>query len=755
MADKAEQARIGVELTRGTSGSDPFSAAVRATRMPMVITDPRQHDNPIVFVNEAFVRLTGYEREEILGRNCRFLQGELTDRRDVDLVRQAISERKQIELDLRNQRKDGTAFWNRLLISPVFDGEELIFFFASQYDVTFEREQLVRLQEHRDALESEVDRRAFELTRSESQLAFTLKAGRLGAWSLDLATYVLTASPVCKENYGRSSEKSFTYEDFLSTVHPDDLGRMKSALAASIASGSDYDIEYRILDTSGAVRWVLVQGQPSYDADGRPLTMVGISLDVTRRKDTEAALSESEARFRNMSDFAPVMVWTTDPSGYCTYLNARWCEFTGQSREEGLGFGWLDATHPDDRAMAEAIFVDSNARAAPFRLEYRLRQSNGVYRWAIDAAAPRFSDDGRFLGYIGSVIDIDDRKTMEAALEASNERFRGAIAANEGVIWTNDASGRMLGNQTGWTALTGQSYDEYQGYGWAKAVHPDDAQPTIDAWSEAVRERKTFIFEHRVRRHDGEWRQFSIRAVPLINAEGEVREWVGVHTDITDRKQADEHRLLLTRELTHRVKNTMATVQAIVGQTLRSAATVEEATDAINARIGSLSEAHNVLTREQWQGALLVDVVEQALAPFRSGTGDRFSIEGPKIKLRPRTALAFAMATHELATNAVKYGALSVDAGRVAIGWSVIEENEGESLAFTWRETGGPVVVVPTRKGFGSRMIERALASELTGTARIEFNADGIHFEARAPLARVTEEDALPDVSRRGPKPTR
>ena len=121
----------------------------------------------------------------------------------------------------------------------------------------------------------------------------------------------------------------------------------------------------------------------------------------------------------------------------------------------------------------------------------------------------------------------------------ANDRFRAAMSAVQGVLWTNDAEGRMVGEQPGWAALTGQSPAQYEGYGWAEAVHPDDAQPTIDAWHESVAKREIFVFEHRVRRHDGAWRLFSIRAVPLLDPDGTLREWVGVHTDITDRKQAE------------------------------------------------------------------------------------------------------------------------------------------------------------------------------------------------------------------------
>ena len=143
--------------------------------------------------------------------------------------------------------------------------------------------------------------------------------------------------------------------------------------------------------------------------------------DLTQRKAAEEALRESEARFRNMADNAPVMMWVTEPDGSCIYLNKGWYEFTGQTEEEALGFGWLKAVHPDDEAEAERAFVEANANAAHFRVDYRLRRTDGVYRWAIDAAAPRFGAEGQFLGFVGSVIDINERREAENVLANLNE----------------------------------------------------------------------------------------------------------------------------------------------------------------------------------------------------------------------------------------------------------------------------------------------------------------------------------------------
>lgn len=163
---------------------------------------------------------------------------------------------------------------------------------------------------------------------------------------------------------------------------------------------------------------------PLDGANGAVEAVAGVTRDITDRQQAEAALRHSEEKFRNMADNAPFMVWVTDPTGYCHYLSQSWYDFTGHTPETGLGFGWLNATHPDDREYASQAFLAANERLEAFRLEYRLRRSDGEYIWAIDAASPWFGVEGEFKGYIGSVIDIDDRKQAESALRRSEERYR-------------------------------------------------------------------------------------------------------------------------------------------------------------------------------------------------------------------------------------------------------------------------------------------------------------------------------------------
>jgi two-component sensor histidine kinase len=201
--------------------------------------------------------------------------------------------------------------------------------------------------------------------------------------------------------------------------------------------------------------------------------------------------------------------------------------------------------------------------------------------------------------------------------------------------------------------------------------------------------------------------------------------------DIDERKRAEERRTLLINELNHRVKNTLAAVQSIARQTLRSDRDLAEANEVFTARLVSLSAAHDVLTRENWEGAGLREVVHVALAPFDES---RIAAVGREVRLGARAALALGMALHELATNATKYGALSTEAGGVTLTWRARRGDEGWLLDLEWREHGGPRVEAPKRRGFGSRLLTQGVRSDLNGAAELEFAPEGVICRITAPL---------------------
>jgi two-component sensor histidine kinase len=238
--------------------------------------------------------------------------------------------------------------------------------------------------------------------------------------------------------------------------------------------------------------------------------------------------------------------------------------------------------------------------------------------------------------------------------------------------------------------------------------------------------------------YEKEYRHKDGHRVPILVGgalfEGSPREGVAFVLDLSERRRAEKRQKLLLDELNHRVKNTLATVQAITAQTLRTAPSPEAFQTAIEDRLLALSQTHDLLTEGSWEGVGLRDLLMKVMAAYGTLDCGRLAMQGPPIWLGPRAVVTLGMAFHELATNAAKYGALSPPSGRVEITWGVLAGD----LRIDWQERGGPPVAAPRRRGFGSRLIERGIAQGLSGAAHLAFEGDGIRCTMEIPLDRVS-----------------
>jgi PAS domain S-box-containing protein len=328
-----------------------------------------------------------------------------------------------------------------------------------------------------------------------------------------------------------------------------------------------------------------------------------------------------------------------------------------------------------------------------------------------------------------------ERAETERQLRESEDHYRHAVELNPQVTWTAAPDGqlnRVSKRWFDWTGTTGL------GDAWAGGLHPDDREPAFEAWARCVATGEIYDIEHRVQRLDGGYRWARSRAFPRRDDNGEIMLWYGTTEDIHERKVAEERQRLLINELNHRVKNTLATVQAIAFQTLKGDISLVEARRRFEGRLMALSRAHNMLTKQNWEGATLHCVLGDATAHLQ-GDRDRFELSGERIWIAPRAALALALALHELSTNAVKYGALSCEEGKVRVSW----RQEGDKLRIEWKESDGPPLVEPSSRGFGSRLIERGLEADLGGSATMYFEPDGLRCLIEASREAIAaEEDA-------------
>jgi two-component sensor histidine kinase len=350
-----------------------------------------------------------------------------------------------------------------------------------------------------------------------------------------------------------------------------------------------------------------------------------------------------------------------------------------------------------------------------------------------DATAPH--GIGGVLGTLseltGNVDDdlplIERRRETTAALSASEERLRALVIASSDVVYS------MSADWTEMRRLDGRGFlaDKLEpGILWIdEYILPEDQPDVLAAIDRAVSGRRLFELEHRVRRIDGTIGWTQSRAIPIFDGD-EIVEWFGMASDVTERKEAENHRQLLLNELNHRVKNTLSIVQSLVRQSLKDVEGTKDARDMLDTRLVALAKAHDTLTREHWEGAPIESVVEDALRPLRPGRA-RVSIDGPSVSLSPRQVIALSMALHELGTNALKHGALSAADGKVRLCWKV---EAGRDLVIDWIETAGPRVEPPRHRGFGVRLLERSLGQDFGGDVALEFAPDGVRCTIRAAL---------------------
>jgi PAS domain S-box-containing protein len=314
------------------------------------------------------------------------------------------------------------------------------------------------------------------------------------------------------------------------------------------------------------------------------------------------------------------------------------------------------------------------------------------------------------------------------SVRQSEERFRALIEASAQIVWTRAGDGAAVEDSPSWRAFTGQTYAEWKGFGWLDAIHPED-RPRISAlWRAAVTEKRPVETEYRLRHASGEWRWTAARAVPRLDASGGVQEWVGMNTDISTRKAAEQTQQLLLGELNHRVKNTLANVQAIAQHTLRHTKRPADFADAFGGRVQALARVHTQLTEATWQGADLQALIADQVLQVSNGT-QQLAVQGPGLMLAPQAALHLALVLHELGTNSRKYGALSKPEGKVAVTWAV----KHDRLLLHWSERGGPPVKVPHRHGFGTMLIQNT-AQSLGGKAQMVCVAEGLGWEIDVPL---------------------
>ena len=597
---------------------------------------------------------------------------------------------------------------------------------------------LITAVELTEAIETE---RTLRETERRYRLAIEA-AGGVGAWDWDIQADKVYADAGYAALHSLSPdyvEAGLPVHSFTPAVHPEDRERIRQISLAAMETGGDFADEYRLVQSDGSIRWVHTRGSCYLNAEGQPARNTGVVLDITERKAAEAALLAAQADLDLAVGAARMGRWDHNPQAGARFWDARAKAIFGIADEfENTYEAFESLIHPDDLAGMRAAVAAAQDPSGEGRInhEYRIRRANdGALRW-IETFGRAYFEGDRCTRFVGVVSDVTERKETEAHLLLQEETLRLAVDAADVGVWELDVESGALAWSDRCHAMFGVPVGETVTIDtFYERLHPDDLEPTRAAIARALnpRIRADYAIEFRaIGRDDGLERWITAKGQAFFSPEGKATRLLGATVNITDRKRAETHLRLLVNELNHRVKNSLATIQAIAAQSFNGTHSLPQAQEAFSNRIVALAEAHDLLTRENWEGAELHDIAAR-LAVLHGGSS-RFVLVGPSIRLSPRTALSLSMALHELATNAVKYGALSVPGGRILISWDLAPGPGAERLDLIWTESGGPPVKPPTQRGFGSRLIERGLAAELSGEASIKFEPAGVVCHIRALL---------------------
>lgn len=593
----------------------------------------------------------------------------------------------------------------------------------------------------RDVTETRAARAA--LVETEERYRLAARATTDAIWDWDLATNHVLWNEALGNAYGHvPGTVAPTGDWWLAHIHHEDRDRIEASVHAVIdGTGTAWADEYRFLRADGSYAPVLDRGYVIRDVDGRALRMIGAMLDLSEMRAAEAALRDSErllglerALLQAIFQQAPVGISIADTSSnWTTMVNARAEEMLGHGvgvpgDERYAGYGALHGDGrpygPSEYPTMRALRHGETVRDEPMR--YRNARTGEVRRFEV-SSAPVVDAEGAPLAAVTVIVDVEDRLRAEAQaarlatiVEQSGD-FIGIADVEGRGEYINPAGRRMAGLSPDAPASSVLMRDCFlpADFGFVECeVLPPVAAGGVWAGDFAFRHFET---GEPVPVH---YNQFSLR-----DPDGKLAGFATVSRDIADRKRAEALQDLLNRELSHRMKNLMAMVQAVASSTLRGATDAEAARHVLDGRLLALSKAHDVLLGGAVERAPLETVVRQGLG-VQEAEG-RVAYEGPDVEIGAKAALSLALTFHELATNAVKYGALSVPGGRVTVLAALLQSAEGPNLRVAWAESDGPPVTPPTRKGFGSRPIERGLSTQVGGRLHIDYAPEGCATSSR------------------------
>lgn len=486
----------------------------------------------------------------------------------------------------------------------------------------------------------------------------------------------------------------------------------------------------RLRAKDGSIKQVLITSNGRFE-DGKLFNTRCFTIDVTNVHEAEAARRDSDDRLAATYEAATVGISEAGADGRLLRVNDALCTMLGRTREQLLAMTFLDYTHPDSAAQDAALYARQVAGELDnYVLRKQALKPDGEVVFLDMHCSSVREPDGTFRYGVRVAQDVTAAVRLESRIRESEHQLRTLLEALPAAVYTTDAEGRITFFNRAAVELSGRTpqLGELWCVTW-KLFNTDGSPLPHDQCPMAIALRENRPIrgvEAVAQRPDGSRVPFVPYPTPLHDADGTLVGAINMLVDITERKRAENRQKTLIDELNHRVKNTLATVQSLAVQTARNAQDAKDGYMRFEARLLALSRAHDLLTRRHWGNTPLDSLAREVLLPVLGQEPGRIVVEGAPIEVNTRVALNLTMTLNELAINALKYGAMSVETGTLSVTWSVRHQEAGVLLEVQWHEQGGPTVSQPEREGLGSRLMKRCIERDLGGQFLLGFAPEGV-----------------------------
>jgi PAS domain S-box-containing protein len=526
-SDEVEFAGAVIDITEAKRAEETIRKSEKELRtlveaIPAYV-GTAQPDGSVDFISQSFLDYTGFSREQGMGWGW----GDAIHPEDLDRVsanwRAALATGSPIEHELRYRSADGTYHWFLYRGLPLRDdGGNAIKWYGTvtNIDALKETQHALQMREH--------------------ELVGIIEAIPSMLWSASPTGETTYLSQRCREYCGAPLEElvSRGWENF---IHPNDLQETTKVFARAISSGESYSALHRLRRADGEYRWHHALGEPLRDHQGTIIQWYGLTIDIDQRKRAEERIRLNEKELHTLVETIPAFVGTALPDGSCDFLSESWLNYLGFTREQGLGWGWADAIHPEDVDRVVASWRAGLAAREPVEQELRCRSADGTYHWFLNRDSPLIDNEGNVIKWYGTLTNIDAMKETEHALQMREHELLGIIDTIPSMLWSTSPTGESTHLSQRFREYWGVSFEEIANRGWTQLIHPDDREDTTNAFFRAIETGNSFNTIQRLRRADGEYRWHHSMGEPLRDADCKIIQWYGLSIDIDERKRAEDH----------------------------------------------------------------------------------------------------------------------------------------------------------------------------------------------------------------------